>query len=429
MPAAALLLLALAAQDPAAALAEAVDLPTRVARAKAAAALAKRKDVSLEQWLAAARAFAPAPGAPDAPGRHSVLAELPVLDGSEATTVHLYLPEGRDPALPAPLILALHGAGGDGAQMLGEWRSAADALGAIVVAPTDPQAGGGYAFTPRERAAALAALRWARRHYEVDEDRVHLAGASRGGHLAWDLATRHPDLWASASPRIGGPTFVVSGGRNNLRYVENLAAIPLRDLQGAGDDPKLLLNLRLAFDRLRAAGARDAELLIQDGYDHAYAHEALDWAAFLRGAVRESFPASIRLRAAWEAPARAAWVEILRYEPAVKEEFPITADERWDGWAHERRVQHIMELADAATADLRVAREDGARFRVEATGVAALRLLLPEECETPDGRVTVVIAGKERKLNVRRSAALLLADFVERFDRKRLPVAEAQLRL
>jgi len=410
-------------------LAVAVDLPDAAARAKAATTLAKRREVSLERWLEAAAGFAPAPGGPNAAGRHSVNVQLPVLDGVEATTIHLYLPESRDLSKPAPVMLALHGAGGDGSQMLGEWREAADALGMIVCAPTDPQADGGYAFTPRERAAAMAALRWARRHYDVEENRVHLAGSSRGGHLAWDLAVRQPDLWASVSPRIGGPSFVVIGGRNNLRYVENLAHLPLRDLQGAEDDPKLLLNLRIAFERLRAASAPNAELLVQEGHGHSYDHGAVAWVEFLGAAVRDPFPERVRLRAAWDEPARAAWFEVTRYEKEVKEVFPIEVDERWEGWGHERRVQHILELADARTADARVTRRADAVFELDAERVATVRLLLPDGFETPGGRVTIRVAGKDRKAAVKRSAAVLLADFVERFDRRYLPVAVVESRL
>ena len=113
----------------------------------------------------------------------------------------------------------------------------------------------------------------------------------------------------------------------------------------------------------------------------------------------------------------------------MKEIFPVEVDERWDGWDHERRVQHYLELADARTADLRVTRADGAVFRVEARGVAAVRLLLPDGFDAPGGRITVVAGGEERKTAVRRSAATLLADFVERFDRSFLPSAEAEFRL
>ena len=412
------------------ALAEAVDLLDPAARGKAATTLARRKDVSLEDWLAAAASFTPAPGAPDGVGAHSVSVELPVLEQTEATTLHFYVPASRDLARPAPLMFALHGAGGNGSQMLSEWQATAEALGMIVCAPTDPQADGGYAFTPRERAAALAALRWARRHYDVDENRIHLSGSSRGGHLAWDLAVRYPDLWASVSPRIGGPTFVVSGGRNNLRYVENVAHLPLRDLQGSDDDPKLLINLRLAFERLRAVGAADAQLIEQAGIGHGYRHDEVDWAAFLGSAVRAPFPTRIRLRAAWELPARAAWMEITRYRKEVKETFEVRVDgAQWDAWDHEQRVRHMLQLADACTASVRIERDAEGKIRLSGEGVGVVRLLLPAEFAPPTGRVSVTLEDKEKKLVLRRSTGVMLADFVERFDRSFLPVADVEIRL
>ncbi len=43
------------------------------------------------------------------------------------------------------------------------------------------------------------AVDYARRHAEVDPDRIYLVGASGGGHLALLLAGRHPGLWAGVS--------------------------------------------------------------------------------------------------------------------------------------------------------------------------------------------------------------------------------------
>lgn len=414
--------------DPAAALADAVDRRDAGARRSAALALALRKDVSLEEWLAAAAAFRPAPGGPDSPGAHRVQADLAVLDGIEPTTLHLYLPPQYDPARPAPLLLAFHGSGGAGSSMIAEWRATADALGALVCAPTDPQSEGGYAFTPRERAAALAALRWMRRHYDVDENRIHLTGASRGGHLAWDLALRHPDLWASASPCIGGPTFVVTGGRNNLRYCENLAALPLRDLQGADDDAKLLVNLRLAFGRLRAAGAADAQLLEQAGLGHAYEHESVDWAAFLGAARRDPFPAKMRWRSAWDDPGRLGWARIARYAKEVKESFEIQAPAgEWDAWDHERRVRHILQMADERTAELRVERAADGVLRAAGERVQRAVLLLPAAYLAGQPTISLEADGRTKRLQPRASAKVLLLDFAERFDRSFLPVAEIEV--
>ncbi len=417
------------AQDPAADLAAAVDLAEPRARRVAALTLALRKDVTFEQWLATARVFAPGAGAPRSPGAHSVQVELPVLDAVEMTTLHLYVPAGFDAAKPAPLLMAFHGAGGEGLTMLAEWRATADALGMLICAPTDPQAQGGYAFTPRERAAALAALRWARRRYDVDENRVHLAGSSRGGHLAWDLALRAPDLWASVSPRIGGPTIVVSGGRNNLRYVENLAAVPIRDLQGAEDDAKLLVNLRLAFDRLRAAGARDAQMLEQPGFGHAYDHGAVDWAEWLGGCVREPFPATLRIRCAEKDPARIGWVRAAKYGKEVAETFQIRVGAEWDSWDHARQVRYIVELADARTAELRVERAADGILRVSGAQVQRALLTLPAEYLAAQPKIVVQSGGKEKRVQPRASARVLLEDFVERFDRTFLPAAEVEVTL
>lgn len=415
-------------QDPAAALAEAVDRRDAGARRSAALALALRKDVSLEEWLAAAAGFRPAPGGPDSPGAHRVQVDLSVLGVSESTTIHVYLPANYDAARSAPLLLAFHGAGGEGSSMIAEWRATADALGALICAPTDPHADGGYAFTERERAAALAALRWMRRHYDVDENRVHLTGSSRGGHLAWDLGLRYPDLWASVAPCIGGPTFVVTGGRNNLRYCENLASVPIRDLQGADDDPKLLVNLRIAMGRLRAAGAVDAQILEQAGLGHGYERAAVDWIAFFGAARRDPFPEKMRWRMAWSDPARLGWARVERYEKEVKESFEIQVGAGdWDAWDHERKVRHILQMADDRTAEIRVERAADGLLRAEGDRVQRAALLLPAAYLALQPKVTVEAGGKTKRLQPRATAKVLLLDFAERFDRSFLPVAEVDL--
>jgi hypothetical protein len=271
----------------------------------------------------------------------------------------------------------------------------------------------------------LAALRWMRRHYDVDEDRIHLSGASRGGHLAWDLGLRHPDLWASVSPRIGAPTFVVSGGRNNLRYALNLADVPLRDLQGADDDPKLLLNLRITFERLRAAGARDAQWLEQAGRGHSYDHAAVDWVEWLGACRRDPFSARLRLRCAWPKPQRIAWARFETYGKEVMEEFPLrVGDADWEAWDHERKVRFILEQADARTAELSVERGADGGIRLAGAGVRKAVLLLPASALTAQPQWRLAVGEEERRLQPKPSARVLLLDFVERFDRRFLPVAE-----
>src|SRR5204863_2895843 len=140
------------------------------------------------------------------------------------------------------------------------WMGVADAASLLVVAPTEAGPNEGYRFTERERRAGLAAVRWARRRFNVDENRIYVAGVSRGGHMAWDLALRHPDVFAAVVPMIGGPRATTAGGQNNLRFVENLVPTSIRDLMGAKDDARAVRDVRLAFARLKTLAAKDAVL-------------------------------------------------------------------------------------------------------------------------------------------------------------------------
>jgi dipeptidyl aminopeptidase/acylaminoacyl peptidase len=49
----------------------------------------------------------------------------------------------------------------------------------------------------------LDAVQWARAHYKIDEKRIYLWGWSGGGHMALQMATRQPDLWAAVSAWAG----------------------------------------------------------------------------------------------------------------------------------------------------------------------------------------------------------------------------------
>ena len=248
------------ATDPVAELARLVDLPTPAERRRAADALALRGDVDVDAWLAAMRAFAPA-GPPDQPEVVQESTELWNGDRLEQVELHAYVPQDLDPTKPAPLLLMSHGTGGSGRGQHRFWRGTADALGMIVVAPSESGPNEGYAYSERERQIALASIRWARRRFDVDEDRVFLTGISRGGHLTWDLALRYPDLCAAIAPMIGGPRLNIGDGQNNLRYLENVVHLPIRDLQGSQDHPLLLFNLHLAFEKLDALKAADAKLI------------------------------------------------------------------------------------------------------------------------------------------------------------------------
>ena len=368
-------------------LARVVDLPTSRERARAAEALAKREGVTLEEVRKAAKAFGEfrAP----TPGLHVKAVPLHVEGKVEQTEIHVQVPATYDPETPAPLMLALHGAGGQGLHQLGMWHPVAQRLGMIVVAPTEAGENAGYGFKERERRSALAALRWARRNFNVDENRVFLSGVSRGGHMTWDIALRHPDLFAALAPMIGGPRLVPGRGRNNLRYIDNVVHLPIRDLQGSGDDPLMLFNLRWTFKELEKQGAKDAKLIEFPELGHAFHFQKVPRTS---GDVKETFRPTVQAKT-------------------------------WNRMDDNEKRLYLHDLAVKKTATLQVTMKEPGRFVAKSKGVRKFRLLLTPEMFKKGEPVVVRFQGREIKRKARPHARVLLEEFAKRFDRTFLPVA------
>jgi dienelactone hydrolase len=404
-------------------LAAAVDLPTPQARLAAATTLAARNDVTLAQWLAAMRKFGEF--APTAAGTRTEKATLSVGDAKEDAQIAVYVPKGFAPCKSSPLLMAFHGSGGEGHDSDDLWTETADALGMIVVAPTDKTADLGYRYTEPERQRAMAALRWARRRFDVDENRVFVTGVSRGGHLSWDLALRHPDQFAALAPMIGGPRLQPAEGQNNLRYVENAVRLSIRDLQGTKDDPRLVENLRGAFKKLASCGAKDAKLVEFAEMGHDFDPKAVDWTAFFRGAVRESPPLSIVRCCSRLDEARASWIEATGFWPSVKEVFrPEIEASKLKSMTEDGKRAWIEEEAEKRTARIEAKFEGPGKFVVKTSLVQRFRILLAEDMFDPAAPVEITTNDKPARHEVVPSKIVLLREFVERFDRTFLPVAE-----
>lgn len=402
-------------------------LPTAKERAAAVKVLLKDREVKTGDWLETIRNYDLYPTA--SVGVQDLVVKLE-LDGKQVdSALHLYVPASYNPATPMPLLLLLHGSGGNGPGILRGWTQFANEHGYLLLAPTDPDSAQGYAFTQRERDLGMASLRWVRTRYHVDPDRMHILGVSRGGHMAWDLGTRFPDHFASVNPAIGGPTWVINGGRNNLRLVENLHRMPMRDLQGSQDDPRLLRNLHLAFDRLKAVGNDKALLLEFPDLGHSYRLEAVPWPDYFASAVRNPHPEHLLYRTAREEEKRRAWLLVDRVDKSVDEEFPIKVDPKeWQRLDEAGRAAFIQDLAEERTAKLEARRLEDGSLRLETEGVSRLKLRLPDAWIPEDGKLTIAINGKSKTHRVKRSKRILLNDFVERFDRSSVSIASVDLK-
>ena len=362
-------------------------------------------------------------------GRSEVRVPLWTGKAEQQTELHIYVPKAYDPKKPSPLLLIGHWSGGNGKQALGTWIGLADRLGMLLLAPSETGANDGWGFTIRERESARSAVRYFRRHYNVDENRIYCTGVSRGGHMAWDLALRYPDQFAAIAPMIGGPRINLTRGQNNLRYIENVAHLPIRDLQGSKDDKYLVANLRFAFQRLEALEARDAKLIEFPQLGHSYDMNAVDWSEFFTASVREPIPDRVVRMMATKRETRAFWVHVAEKDRSRVKVVPrIPASRKVQAMDINEKREYVANAVERRTARLEVERLAKGRFLARAKLVRSFKILLDPSMFEPGKPVLVKYKARQRRMVVRTSKTVLCRDFADRFDRTFLPVAELTVR-
>ncbi|MDQ2890442.1 MAG: hypothetical protein M3R65_07780 [Gemmatimonadota bacterium] len=99
-----------------------------------------------------------------------------------------------------PALLLIHGAGGNGADMLSLWQSFADAHGIVVVAPTFPLDAQWEEFVPQLFPALMEQVR---QSLHFDRARVYVFGYSAGSYSTFDAATLASSYFAAAGVFAG----------------------------------------------------------------------------------------------------------------------------------------------------------------------------------------------------------------------------------
>ena len=183
----------------------------------------------------------------------------------------VHAPAGRAPGVRLPLIVALHGAGGDENMFLeaygaGAIRGLADARGFIVATPLT---------MPMLRAPdALARLiDTVAAELPVDRARVYLLGHSLGAAAAWNLARLRPDLVAAV--------VCIAGVCGSVPAPAPPRVPPLLSVVGELDPIAQPARVEAMAAEARAAG-RAAEFRVIPGYGHtlvvgAVLPDVIDW--------------------------------------------------------------------------------------------------------------------------------------------------------
>ena len=191
----------------------------------------------------------------------------------------LYVPQSYDPAAGAPLVVALHGFGGDQDYFFRAVKTLPALLekyGFVFVAPMGLAADGWYGAplsipgnaprssgaaappplrTPEEEATyrglseadVMNVLDLVRKEYRIDPNRIYLMGHSMGGFGTWWLGQKHADTWAAIAP--------MSGVLPNVDYqLPKLVRVPVHVSIGGAETPAWVEASRTLVETMKTRG-------------------------------------------------------------------------------------------------------------------------------------------------------------------------------
>ena len=190
--------------------------------------------------------------AADPPGRSAdnagpATGALAVPASGHHEAIALYVPETYSTEHAWPLIVALHGAGGNGRDFLWSWVREAKTLGYVVVAPTSH----GDTWGPDDDVGLLEVLSWVNAHYRIASHRVLLTGMSDGATYTLLHGLAHPDEYRALAPLCG----VLHPANEQLGNLQRARGMPIYQVHGEQDFLFPVQGARMARDALSAAGA------------------------------------------------------------------------------------------------------------------------------------------------------------------------------
>ena len=209
-------------------------------------------------------------------------------------TVGLHLPPGYDASKTWPLIVYLHGGGGNGDRVDATWagrhpivraaREHPERFPALILVPRCPRGKiwapvppdpvqspwrlrrHGRKPAPDAAAHITAAIDAAVAAYAVDEDRITLAGHSMGGEGTTRYAALHADRFAGMAPAAGSAVIV-------LEDAPKLARMGVCIFQGENDRISTAAPAKRLVAAIRDAGG-EPRYTEYEGVGHATAHRA-----------------------------------------------------------------------------------------------------------------------------------------------------------
>lgn len=192
-------------------------------------------------------------------------------------TCWFFVPPDYDPNKKYPAILFLHGLfeGGNGGETVltgGLGPVIRDRVQTWPFITIFPQSAGKWQTDETDQ-LAMAALLDAQQHYNIDPERIILAGLSYGGLGVWEIGARHHDLFAAMVPVSG------FAAKNSASMLTDLPIWAFADRYDDVVDPE---NTREMIQEIRDHGGR-AQITLMESVGHdawpavVENYEIIDW--------------------------------------------------------------------------------------------------------------------------------------------------------
>ncbi|MDR3748416.1 MAG: alpha/beta hydrolase-fold protein [Acidobacteriota bacterium] len=303
-----------------------------------------------------------------------------MVPGFESTPYMIHVPIDYGGDQPFPLLIYLSGGAG---QALDGALSAEETVAHSGYIAIYPQAGGDMWWEQRPTAMVYQLLLEVLRSYNVDTNRVYLAGFSNGGTGALYYATLWPERFAAVASLMGAGMHSPSGETLPLKSVLNVPFLFLHGDKDALIPPSASVN---TYDELRDMHPRitpELQILKDRGHEITLASDDGFTMPFLQRFQREPFPRNVAMKITTLSYPRRYWLEVLEKDNGPAEvEGRILAD-------------NVVEL--------------------KTKNVRKLRLLLQPELVSGSGPVRVRVNGREVATHELRNNCELFAQSVKTY--------------
>lgn len=193
-------------------------------------------------------------------------------ESKEGSRVDIFVPEKKSKN-GYPVLVVLHGAGGNKNETAKIWLDVAREAGAILIVPQGAEEqGDGYRWGKDIDAveeAVLGCIDAVARSNKINKSKIVLAGFSQGAMMTWSLALRNADTFCGIIP-ISGPC----NAKSDSAFEDaDLAKLKVYTILGGEDKAEMLKSAKDAAKKLEKKGAKVKIAEFED-LGHAYPENA-----------------------------------------------------------------------------------------------------------------------------------------------------------